>query len=321
MGCCEDLAPGIRRCHADVSHSGDLRRDDGHQQGRNQGMPAAGNVTSDRVERPQQLPCRNSFPGAGPGARKLPVAEPPDAGRGQAQRRPQLWAAHRPGRFQLCGGDAQLLIGLQPVPSFGIGAQRAIAFAANLGDDFSHCGFEKGKLRASRFQFPDFTFGRSTPENSHYITTLFRGYSTMPWACACFSRGITCQAAASSMTVFTASQSLLLNVEMVGFCRAGRTASTASRFSLRTFSIKPTRSWASMAPRSIRARFSILRRRPGSAQACWLAMIWVFDSSTVSRIRRRLARSEDPVSVTSTMASASIGGFTSVAPQENSTRT
>ena len=32
-----------------------------------------------------------------------------------------------------------------------------------------------------------------------------------------------------------------------------------------------------------------------------------------------LARSDEPVSVTSTMASASTGGFTSVAPQLNST--
>ena len=38
-------------------------------------------------------------------------------------------------------------------------------------------------------------------------------------------------------------------------------------------------------------------------------------------MRRRLARSDEPVSVTSTIASASIGGFTSVAPHENSTFT
>ena len=50
-------------------------------------------------------------------------------------------------------------------------------------------------------------------------------------------------------------------------------------------------------------------------------MSCVFDSSTVSMIRRRLARSDEPVSVTSTIASASRGGFTSVAPQENSTLT
>src|SRR3974377_601382 len=39
----------------------------------------------------------------------------------------------------------------------------------------------------------------------------------------------------------------------------------------------------------------------------------------VSMMRRRLALSELPVSVTSTMASANVGGFTSVAPHENST--
>ena len=41
--------------------------------------------------------------------------------------------------------------------------------------------------------------------------------------------------------------------------------------------------------------------------------------STSSTIRRLFARSELPVSVTSTIASASLGGFTSVAPQLNST--
>ena len=50
-------------------------------------------------------------------------------------------------------------------------------------------------------------------------------------------------------------------------------------------------------------------------------MSCVFDSSTVSMMRSRLARSDDPVSVTSTIASASVGGLTSVAPHENSTLT
>ncbi len=50
-----------------------------------------------------------------------------------------------------------------------------------------------------------------------------------------------------------------------------------------------------------------------------LAINWVFDSISVSTIRSLLARSDEPVSVTSTMASASTGGFTSVAPQLNST--
>ena len=50
-----------------------------------------------------------------------------------------------------------------------------------------------------------------------------------------------------------------------------------------------------------------------------MAISCVFDSITVSTMRSLLARSDDPVSVTSTMASASSGGFTSVAPQLNST--
>ena len=45
----------------------------------------------------------------------------------------------------------------------------------------------------------------------------------------------------------------------------------------------------------------------------------VFDSRTVSTMRSLFARSDEPVSVTSTMASANSGGFTSVAPQLNST--
>ena len=52
-----------------------------------------------------------------------------------------------------------------------------------------------------------------------------------------------------------------------------------------------------------------------------LVMSCVFDSITVSMIRNRLARKVAPVSVASPMPSAKIGGFTSVAPHENSTLT
>ena len=83
----------------------------------------------------------------------------------------------------------------------------------------------------------------------------------------------------------------------------------------------PTRPCASIAAFSSSAMLSSLVAFHASAIAVGLAMSWVFDSSTVSMIRRRLARSDEPVSVTSTIASASIGGLTSVAPQENSTFT
>ena len=83
----------------------------------------------------------------------------------------------------------------------------------------------------------------------------------------------------------------------------------------------PTRPCASMAARSSSAMFSIFVRFQPSSSAGPLAMSCVFDSMIVSMIRRRFARSVDPVSVASTMASARTGGFTSVAPQENSTCT
>ena len=85
--------------------------------------------------------------------------------------------------------------------------------------------------------------------------------------------------------------------------------------------MRPTRPCASMAAFSSSAMFSILVRFHASSIAAWLATSCVLDSRTVSRMRSRLARSVDPVSVASTMASASTGGFTSVAPQENSTST
>src|SRR5207237_7175231 len=56
-----------------------------------------------------------------------------------------------------------------------------------------------------------------------------------------------------------------------------------------------------------------------SLQAAWLAISRGVDTSSVSTMRRWLARSEEPVSVISTMASTNSCAFTSVAPQENST--
>src|SRR5882762_9017676 len=199
--------------------------------------------------------------------------------------------------------------------------QRAVAIAADIANDALHARFQDRRFRAPPGQSLYCSRGGASGEQAHHITTLFSGYSTMPWACASLSRGTISHDADSSITVFTASQSSSLSVEIVGFFRAGKTDSTAARSSLRTLSINPTRSCASIAPRSIKARLSILRRLQGSVYDNLFAMIWVLDSSTVSRIRRRFAFKELPVSVTSTMASASIGGLTSVAPQENSTRT
>jgi hypothetical protein len=123
------------------------------------------------------------------------------------------------------------------------------------------------------------------------------------------------------MIVFTATHSSSLSDEMVGRCRAGSSDSTAWRSGRFTLSIRPTRPCASIAALSSNAMFSIFVRLAASASADRLAMNWVLDSMTVSRMRNRFARSVEPVSVASTMASASTGGFTSVAPHENSTFT
>ena len=123
----------------------------------------------------------------------------------------------------------------------------------------------------------------------------------------------------SSKMVLTASHSSSLRCEMVGRLSAGNTASTAARLSRWTFSMSPTLPRALMAPCSSMRMSSSFCRLAGSSQEPLLAINWVFDSSTVSMIMSLLARSDEPVSVTSTMASASTGGFTSVAPQLNST--
>ena len=76
---------------------------------------------------------------------------------------------------------------------------------------------------------------------------------------------------------------------------------------------------AARAPCSMRTICSILARLAGLAQAALFATRTVVVSISWATMRSLLALMEEPVSVMSTMASASSGTFTSVAPQENST--
>src|SRR6202795_2087870 len=161
---------------------------------------------------------------------------------------------------------------------------------------------------------------RRKSHDAHHSTILFKGYSTIPWALAAFSFGRICRTTASSTMVLIATQSGSLKAEIVGFFNAGRTPRTACRSSRWTFRSRPTLLAAAIAPCSIRIRFSAFSRFQESAAAARFMMNTVADYSTVSTIRKRFARSDEPVSVTSTMASASCGTLTSVAPQENSTR-
>src|ERR1035437_3235451 len=115
----------------------------------------------------------------------------------------------------------------------------------------------------------------------------------------------------AELTAKVAAQKMICDAtwKPVAALRAGSTASTPARLSL----------WTLMAPSSSMRMSSNLRRFRASPQDALLAINWVLDSITVSMILRLLARRLEPVSVTSTMASASTGGLTSVAPQLNST--
>ena len=153
-----------------------------------------------------------------------------------------------------------------------------------------------------------------------YSTILFSGYSTIPSAPASLRRGISSRTADSFRIVSTACQPSSASGATVGLCSAGRTASTFCRSPFWTLSLRPTMSRALIAPSSSMRTSSILRFFQASRSASQLAISWVVLSSTVSTMRSLLARSDVPVSVTSTMASASSGSFASVAPQLNSTR-
>src|SRR6266849_2555028 len=76
-------------------------------------------------------------------------------------------------------------------------------------------------------------------EDSHHSTILLSGYSTIPCACAALSRGMISPPPPSSPIGFPAPPP--------GFFSAGRTSSTAGRFSRRTLSISPTLLYAVMA--------------------------------------------------------------------------
>ena len=121
------------------------------------------------------------------------------------------------------------------------------------------------------------------------------------------------------MIVSTAIHSGLLSGEIVGLRKAGRAAATCASFAFGRLNLRPTMCWAARAPCSISTICSIFARLAGLAQAALLAMRTVVVSMSWATMRSLLALIEEPVSVMSTIASASSGTFTSVAPQENST--
>jgi hypothetical protein len=100
---------------------------------------------------------------------------------------------------------------------------------------------------------------------------------------------------------------------------AGSTATTSASRSAATLSLTSTWPRARIAPDSSSATSSIAARFAGSAYAARFATSSVYEVSSVSRIRSPFLRSEEPVSVRSTMASTMSGTFASVAPYDGTT--
>src|SRR5208337_4360517 len=291
-----------------------------HQR-RKQRKSPAGNIAPDRIQRPNQLPDRDArFHPQIPIPRKLRLGHPSNILGGvlHGHQKSAIHPAFR--RNHLFFRDPQAgPRNIRPIQLPGPFNHRPIAAPLHIRNNprCNHVRFPV--VRLPQLQQPGLRL-RSEFQDAHHSTILFKGYSTIPCAFAAFNRGKICRTTDSSIIVFTATQSASLNEEIVGFFNAGSAAKTACRFSRRTFSISPTRVVAAIAPCSISTMFSAFSRFAGSSADLRFIIKTVADSSTVSSTRSRFARKDDPVSVTSTMASASSGTFTSVSPHENSTR-
>ena len=123
----------------------------------------------------------------------------------------------------------------------------------------------------------------------------------------------------SSRIVLTASHSPSLRCEMVGRFSAGSTASTASQIVLVHVQHQPDLAQRVDGAFEQHADVFQLAALPGVLPGRRVGDQLRVRFEHRSMMRSLLARSDEPVSVTSTMASASTGGFTSVAPQLNST--
>src|SRR5579872_1063981 len=317
----QNLRHRPRASRADAPDACHLRRNRRHHEGRRQRILAAGNVRRYRIERPHNLAqaqtrCRFLRPLP----RHLQFRERPNIRRSRLHRRAKLRRKFPTGRRQQTLRHANALA-FEAVEFPRVGNQRLIPALPHRFQYRAHVRLGLVQSRRAPRQQPAHLsrLENSNHATSTYITILFNGYSTIPCPPACFRRGMISRTVDSSRMVFTASQSSSLRCEIVGRFNAGSTASTRSRQSRWTLSIKPTLPRALIAPSRSMHMSSSLRRFHASFQDSTLTMSCVFDSITVSMILRLLARSDEPVSVTSTMASASTGGFTSVAPQLNST--
>ena len=157
------------------------------------------------------------------------------------------------------------------------------------------------------------------PEVLGQSMILLSGYSTMPQAPAAFRRGMMWRTVSSSMIVLSAIHAGSASGDSVGVLKGRQDAEHPLDVHLPHVHHQPDLPLGGHRALEHEDEIVHLLALPLVGAAAGLAMNRVVLVRRSQTMRRLFARRLEPVSVTSTMASASLGGFTSVAPQLNST--
>ena len=192
-------------------------------------MAARRHVAANPLERPDALfdddARRDGLP---PALRPLPTGDLPDVARRRRDGAADVRRHRSAGSVEL--GRRDLQGAAQTVEALGVGAQRAIAAPPHVLDDAGDPPLERSVCPLPAIGQPGDRSGVRRRENlDHAVahrTILLIGYSTIPWPPAARTFGMNSRTVRSSMIVLMATHSGSLSEEMVGRCKAGRSAST-----------------------------------------------------------------------------------------------
>src|SRR5258708_2948075 len=274
LRCGQRLLCWTRRDHADLLYSRHLRGYDSHQNGGRQGIASPRYIASDRLQRTNDLPYFHSGQNRSPPLlRLLGFAILPDIVRSSLYCISKFCRNTGPCFFHFLLRNAQRLFGKKAVPFLRVATHTAVTALADIVHNPPHWLFHpRQSCMTPLLQLTHRALRALAFQNPHQSTTLFSGYSTLPSAFAILSCAMILHALLSSIMLLTAPHSPALTGDIVTSLIATNPARTSGRSCLRTFSISPTRPWAWIAPQSISARFSILRRFSGTVHAVLFAM-------------------------------------------------